>query len=112
VSRFRTQITPDDVIIGCPVVWHEVRRGLLAKGAHSQIVRFKRLFDTFIWDDYQREDWDMAAQLWVKRRAAGQPIGDADLLIGTFAVRRNAVLITANEKDFRALGLEIENWAS
>src|SRR5688572_30324332 len=88
-SRFQAIITPDDVLIGCPMVWYEAQRGLLAKGAQSQINRFTILFNSFVWQDYTIEDWRLASQWWVARRAAGMPIGDADLLIAVFAFNRD-----------------------
>jgi predicted nucleic acid-binding protein len=102
----------DDLLIGCPLVFHEVKRGLLAKGARSQLIRLQMLFDSFEWQDYELADWDLAAQLWAQRRSKGNPINDADLFIAAFALRRSAVLVTANEKDFTELGLTIENWAN
>lgn len=92
------------------MVWHEIRRGLLAKDAKLQMRLFEILFDQFEWQDYQRDDWTRAAELWVKRRKQGAPISDADLLIAVFALNRNAILVTNNEKDFIGLGVSIENW--
>jgi len=109
VSRFHSEITPDDILVGCPMVWYEAQRGLLARGAQSQIKRFKILFDSFEWQDYSAGDWDIAAQWWVRRRTQGTPIGDADLLIAVFAYNRGAILVTDNEKDFTGLGVTVEN---
>ncbi|MBZ0304279.1 MAG: PIN domain-containing protein [Anaerolineae bacterium] len=108
--RFQSTVRDEDVLIGCPLVYHEVKRGLLAKGARSQLARLQALFDGFNWQDYQLGDWDLAAQLWAQRRSIGHPINDADLFIAAFTLRRNAILVTANEKDFVDLGLPIENW--
>jgi tRNA(fMet)-specific endonuclease VapC len=102
--------TPDNLIIGCPMVWYEVRRGLIAKGATVQMQYFQNLFATFVWQDYTRNNWEQAARLWVHRRAKGLSIGDADLLIGVFALNRDAILVTNNEKDFVELGVNTENW--
>lgn len=111
VSRFRSIVTTDDVLIACPVVWHEAKRGLLAKSAQSQIERFEALSETFIWQDYDMRDWELATQLWIRRRSMGMPIGDADLFIAVYAINRNAILVTDNEKDFSGLSVTIENWA-
>ncbi len=108
--HFRQALIADSPILGCPVVWYEVHRGLLARDAKGQIRRFEALFENFIWQDYTRADWVLAASLWVQRRGEGLPIGDADLLIGVFARNRNAVLVTDNEKDFAELGITIQNW--
>lgn len=65
---------------------------------------------SFEWQDYRRDDWALAAELWAQRRALGRPIADADLLIAVFARNRDAVLVTDNEKDFVDLGVKVENW--
>lgn len=39
-------------------------------------------------------------------------IEDDDILIGSFSIERNAVLVTNNVKHFSRLnGIQIENWA-
>lgn len=108
--RFREALTAGDSILGCPVVWHEIRRGLLARDAKRQLDHFEALFGNFVWQDLNRNDWMLASTLWKERRDLGLPIGDADLLIGSFTRNRNAILVTDNEKDFTALGIIIENW--
>jgi len=110
LSHLRTKLTRDDLIIGCPVVWYELKRGFLAKSATAQMKRFEALFATFVWQDYTLTDWSLAAELWAQRRARGMPVGDADLLIGVYARNRDAVLVTDNEKDFVELNVKIENW--
>ncbi|MCC6805606.1 MAG: PIN domain-containing protein [Anaerolineae bacterium] len=110
ISRMNQQIKADDVILGCPIVWYEVRRGLLAKDARRQMQRLDALFATFLWQDYRRLDWRLAAELWAFRRAHGLPINDADLLIGVFTRNREAILVTDNVKDFAGLDVSIENW--
>src|SRR4051812_18469081 len=81
ISRMGQQVKDEDVILGCPVVWYEVRRGLLAKDANRQMQRFEKLFATFLWHDLTRDDWKLAADLWTARRNQGIPVNDADLLI-------------------------------
>lgn len=109
-TRLRQTLTPDNVVIACPIVWYEVRRGLLAKGATIQLKGLENLFASFMWQDYIHADWLLAADLWKQRRAMGIPVADADLLIGVFARNRTAILVTNNEKDFVHLGVRIENW--
>ncbi len=109
-ERFNQVLTPNNLILGCPTVWYELRRGLLAKDAKAQMKRFEALYATFEWQDYASADWHLAANLWLGRRTLGIPIGDADLLIGVFARNRNAVLVTDNEKDFVNLDIVLANW--
>ena len=110
ITRFNAVLTPENLVIACPLVWYEIRRGLLRRDARRQMTRFEELFQTFIWQDYGIADWTLAATLWAARQARGLPIADADLLIGVFARIRAATLATNNEADFAALGIRIENW--
>jgi len=103
-------VQSQDVVIGCPVVWYEVRRGLLQRDAKGQMMRFTLLFSGFEWQDYTINDWTLASELWAKRSLLGKPVGDADLMIAVFTINRNAILVTDNEKDFVDLGVTIENW--
>jgi tRNA(fMet)-specific endonuclease VapC len=109
-ARLSEALTPTNTILGCPVVWYEVRRGLIARDAKRQIGTFERVFAAFGWQDFNQADWSLATDLWAKRRAAGSPISDADLLIGAYVSNRGATLVTDNEKDFLGLGITIENW--
>jgi tRNA(fMet)-specific endonuclease VapC len=111
-ERLRLSSTPENIIWGCPVVWYEVRRGLLARDAKRQLGTFDSIFNAFKWADLNQSDWLLATDLWAKRRASGLPISDADLLIGAFAYNRDATLVTDNEKDFAGLGISIENWTT
>ncbi|MCC7447848.1 MAG: PIN domain-containing protein [Anaerolineae bacterium] len=99
-----------DRMLGCPVVWYEIRRGLLAKDAHKQMEQFEKMFATFEWQDLTQADWTLATSLWAQRRTQGRPISVADRLIAAFTINRSAVLATHNEKDFDGLNVTVENW--
>lgn len=97
-------------ILLCPVVFYEVLRGLLHRDAPKQK---QYLFDyaaAFMWEEFERTDWEKAAELWAALRRQGIQVSDADLLIGVYAVQRQATVITANEKHFVPLGVLTENW--
>lgn len=94
----------------CPVVFYEVYRGLLYRDAGRRLSFFLDYTREFMWQDFTRADWQRAARLWAALRQQGQPIADADLLIGAFAAERQAVVVTANEKHFEPLGVMTENW--
>jgi len=94
----------------CPVVFYEIRRGLLYRDARNQSQLFLQYAATLIWDDFNHSDWLYAAELWSDLRQRGITVGDADLLIGVYAFHRYAVVVTANEKHFAPLGVAVENW--
>ena len=111
VGRLRQALAANSKITFSPVVFYEVKRGLLKKDARKQLGFFEKLVNTFQWDNLQHSDWDLAAQIWAATSRAGHsPSSDADLLIATHARRLNAVVVTDNERHFAPLGVQIENW--
>ena len=97
-------------ILLCPVVFYEALRGLLHRDAQKQKRHLLDYAAVFIWEDFDRADWGKAAELWAALRSQGIQVSDADLLIGVYAMQRQAVVITANEKHFMPLGVQTENW--
>jgi len=94
----------------CPVVFYEILRGLLHRDAKKQLQQFLDYAAALLWEDFTRQDWQKAAEVWASLRKQGRPTGDADLLIGVYALQRQAIVVTANEKHFASLGVQIENW--
>jgi predicted nucleic acid-binding protein len=97
-------------ILLCPVVFYEALRGLLYRDAQKQRQRLLDYTAAFIWDDINLADWEKAAELWAALRRQGLQVGDADLLIGVYALQRQAIVVTANEKHFIPVGVQTENW--
>jgi tRNA(fMet)-specific endonuclease VapC len=57
-------------------------------------------------------DAQEAGDIRARLRRAGTPIGPDDILIAAQARRRNALLVTANTREFAQVpGLRIEDWA-
>lgn len=100
----------DADFIACPFVWFESKRGLLDRQSVSGLARLQVLFDRFIWQEYAREDWELASELWVAQRARGAMHEDADLLIAAFCINRRATLVTNNERHFDGLDVRLLNW--
>jgi hypothetical protein len=46
VDRLRREIQRNSLFVICPVVYYEVRRGLLFKGARTQLVAFEKLVES------------------------------------------------------------------
>ena len=80
------------------------------RDAGKQLDFFLKYTSSFTWQEFTQDDWQSAAQLWANLRFEGHHAGDADLLIGTYAMRRNATLVTDNEKHFAPLKIKVENW--
>jgi tRNA(fMet)-specific endonuclease VapC len=108
--RTEATLAANATIILSPIVYYEVKRGLLKRDAKKQTEFFERLIPKFAWQDFEWDDWELAAHLWVERTKIGRPIEDADLLIAAQAKRLGAILVTDNADDFGDLGVKIENW--
>ena len=95
----------------CPVVYYEVRRGLLERSASRQLQEFESLAASLLWADFGRAMCDDAAQTWAACRRRGRPHeDDADLLIAAYARQLAATLVTINTDDFADLGVPLANW--
>lgn len=110
VRRMAAALNRSAELVMCPVVFYEVLRGLLHRDVRRQLEFFRTYSDTLTWEDLDRADWEYAASLWADLRTQGRPIDDADLLIGAYAARRKAVVVTDNTEHFAPLGVTVENW--
>lgn len=111
IDRFAAAAKTDAEIFLCPVVYYEIRRGLLDKGVARQITDFDRLTADLIWVEVERPMWEDAANSWATDKRKGRPHQDADLLIAAFARVLQATVVT-NDSDFRGLNVPVENWAA
>jgi tRNA(fMet)-specific endonuclease VapC len=105
--------------LAIPIVAVEQQcKGWLAKlnrtrSIHEQINPYERLAELF---DFLAE-WDIislneaAADLYAQLRRQKIRIGSQDLKIAAIAITRNALLLSANLRDFqKAPGLRVESW--
>jgi tRNA(fMet)-specific endonuclease VapC len=97
-------------LILSPIVYYEIKRGLLKRDAKRQLNFFEQWVKTLWWEDVLRADWTMAAELWATETAQGRPPQDADILIAAQSRRLKATLVTANIAHFKFLGIWLENW--
>ena len=95
------------------IVAAEVRFGLMKKPSARTAVRSQQLLDNLTqiaWDSPADERY---AELRCALEAAGTPIGAHDMLIAAHALALDAILVTANEREFKRVpGLKVENWAA
>ena len=110
ISKIESTRKQNGILILCPVVLYEVSRGLYYRDARKQLAFWEKYKRAFRYLDFEPEDWDEAAKEWANHRQQGKPIADADLLIGVYARRREAILVTDNTKDFALLNIPTENW--
>lgn len=99
-QRVSSALTAGSEFLLCPIVFFEVYRGLLHRDAKKQLRFFLSYVTTQTQSDFVSSDWERAARLWADLHRKGQQVADADLLIGVYALGRQAVVVTDNEKDF------------
>ncbi len=105
--------------LGVPVICVEEQcQGWLAKihrarDVHHQIAAYERLTNLF----HFFEDWEIIpfqtadADAFLRFRKQKVRIGSQDLKIAAIAVTHNALLLSANLRDFRQVpGLRVESW--
>jgi len=109
-NRFADALVTEAKLYLCPMVFYEIYRGLLHRDAKGQLNTFLGYVSTLHWDDVTKEDWRAAGEHWAKLRLRGYQMADNDLLIAVFALQRQAILVTDNEKHFEALGVPMQNW--
>ena len=94
-----------------PIVYYEVKRGLMLINAVKQIKKFEILCELFPvgeLGDYLLEE---AIAIYIQERKAGRNTEDADIFIATFCIHNKYILVTDNVKHFNNIaGLHFINW--
>ncbi|MDR1068594.1 MAG: type II toxin-antitoxin system VapC family toxin [Clostridiales Family XIII bacterium] len=112
LRRLEATIKAGNQIIIPPIVYYEIRRGLLAKNAATQIAQFDELLAEIEVAGIDISTLDIAASTYAALKNAGKPISDADLLIGAYCIKNNFTLVTNNIKHFEIIdGLDLVNWS-
>ena len=90
---------------------YEILRGLRAKGAAQQEVRFEHFCERNKVLSITDEVIVQAAAIYAELYKHGELIGDADILIAATALVNGFGVATNNEDHFRRIpGLTVENW--
>jgi len=111
VNKLKTELDAGNHVVIPPIVYYEVRRGLLASNAVRKAEIFESLFAGLHIAAIDRETLEMAAAEYVRLRKIGLTIGDADLFIAEYCIKNDFTLVTNNTKHFREIkGLKYTNW--
>ena len=111
VAPLATAVRENSEAYLCPVLYYQIRRGLLAKQAQRQLLEFEAFAQRLTWIDVSRPVWTDSALLWARVRAHGRPHDDGDLLIAAYARWLQATVVTNNVRDFAALDVSCVTWA-
>jgi tRNA(fMet)-specific endonuclease VapC len=115
----RLKAVPEPEVVGVAIVTIEERmRGWLAaiakeRTAMRQVVGYRELSRLFeFYQEFEIAPFDeAAAQQFDHLRDQRLRLGTMDLKIAAIALTQNAVLLSANRRDFeRVPGLRVENW--
>jgi tRNA(fMet)-specific endonuclease VapC len=113
--RHRLERAFDDrITVGIPAValfemWYGIRKSMRIQANMAVLANFLALNVT-VWP-FEAEDAEEAGDIRAALERAGSSIGPYDILIAAQARRRNAVLITANERELAGVpGLKTEDW--
>jgi predicted nucleic acid-binding protein len=109
--RHRQAIGNGDNVVIPPVVFYEVRRGLLARRMNKRLAEFGELCQTALKAEFDMPVWRRAAEIYARLHQQGRPIGEADNLVAAFCLVNGYTLVTNNECHFgRVDGLKMVNW--
>jgi tRNA(fMet)-specific endonuclease VapC len=106
----------DGTVVGIPAIvlyemWYGIKKSARPRENAGNLAAFLAL-DVTSWP-FEPEDAEEAGDIRAALERMGKPIGPYDVLIAAQARRRNAVLVTANEREFaRVPGLTTEDWAA
>jgi len=110
-ERIYYEIKKGDGVVILPIVYYEIKRGLVDKNAQVKLATFEHLCDMLGIEDMDTKTLDIAANIYAYKKQQGQKIEDADILIATSCVAHGYILVTNNERHFLGInGLEITNW--
>ena len=101
-----------DSIVIPPLVYYEVKRGLVLINAAKKLKEFDAFCHLFSVGELGNYLLEESVNIYVEERKAGRNTEDADIFIATFCINNNYILVTDNIKHFENINdLQIINWA-
>jgi tRNA(fMet)-specific endonuclease VapC len=111
MARFGQENKAGNEFIIPPVVFYEVKRGLVAVNSNRRLWEFENLYRALAGDDLRHAVWEHATRLYAELKIKGKIIGDADLLIAAYCLVNDFTLVTNNTKHFAVIReLPLVNW--
>lgn len=110
------QILADGTVVGIPAIvlyemWYGIKKSARPPDNAANLATFLAL-DVTPWP-FVPEDAEEAGDIRAGLERVGTPIGPYDVLIAAQARRRDALLVTANRREFaRVPGLRTQDWAA
>ena len=111
IANVENAIKEGNSIVIPPLVYYEIKRGLMLINATTKMKEFDTLCELFPvgeLGDYLLEE---AINIYVQERKAGRNTEDADIFIATFCIHNNYILVTDNIKHYNNItDLHSINW--
>ena len=95
-----------------PIVFYEVKRGLVSVQAPVKLAAFERLCGMLGVDEMDVDTLNNAAEIYAALKKVGKLIEDSDILIAASCLAHGYTLITDNTRHLdRVDGLQLANWS-
>jgi predicted nucleic acid-binding protein len=112
IANIEKATIDDHTIVIPPIVYYEVKRGLLLIGADKQLRKLETLCTLFPVGEFGDYLLEESIKIYVQERKAKRNTEDADIFIAAFCIHNNYTLVTDNIKHFQNItGLNSINWA-
>ena len=112
IANVEKAINDGNSIVIPPLVYYEVKRGLMLINATKKMKEFETLCELFPVGELENYLLEESIKIYVQERKAGRNTEDADIFIATFCIHNNYILVTDNIKHFKNISdLHSINWA-
>ena len=111
IANVEKAINYGNGIVIPPLVYYEVKRGLMFINATKKMKEFEALCELFPVGELGNYLLEESIKIYVQEKKAGKNTEDADIFIATFCIHNNYILVTDNIKHFNNINnLNIINW--
>ena len=101
----------DENIVIPPFAYFEVKKWLLALNSKNKLQAFEKLCEEYGIDLISKETLDLTLSLYTKLRKKGISVDDGDLLIASYCIQNNYILVSNNLKHFEKIeDIQVVNW--
>jgi len=113
IENIEKAINEDHTIVIPPIVYYEVKRGLMLIDAVKQMGKLEALCNLFPVGELGDYLLEKAIAIYVQERKAKRNTEDTDIFIAAFCIHHNYILVTDNIKHFQNItDLHTVNWKS
>jgi predicted nucleic acid-binding protein len=111
IENIEKTINADHTIVIPPIVYYEVKRGLVLINATKQMKKLEALCNLFPVGELGDYLLEKAITIYVQERKAKRNTEDADIFIAAFCIHHDYILVTDNIKHFQNItDLHTVNW--